>query len=304
MSNLKFQIMKREKLLKSLALGMFILSSIAIVSCKDDDNGGGNGGKIDPSTIATSNLIAYFPFDNNGNDAVGTLTPTSNGVTYVAGVRNNAYQGADGAYFLYDLPTGSKLKTLKTFTISMWFYGTPAIDGVAPVPGILQINGTSDATWGNMCLTQDRMPAAADSLNIKMVFHKDGADWANQFVGFSNSAFTENYWMHIVFTYDNATSKYLVYVNGTALELNSGITDRWAEDDTHTPRTALGDLAFVDATKMSIGGWMQRVIGASTDEWMGYFTGKMDELRIYDRSLTSTEVQNLFVAEVSQMTAE
>jgi hypothetical protein len=280
-----------------------LMVSFVFTSCKKDDDGNGNNGKTDPSTIAASNLVAYFPFDGNGVDEVNGLTPseTADNVTYTPGRRGEAYQGADNAYLLYNLPSGNKLRDLKAFSIAMWFYGTPAIDGVAPVPGIIQIGGTSDPVWGNLCLTQDRMPDAADTLNIKIVFHKEGAVWANQFVGFSNSAFVENMWMHIVFAYDNATSKYMVYVNGEPLALGAGITDRWAAGDDVDPRPPFGDLAFNNATQMSIGGWMQKVLGLSADEWMGYFTGKMDELRIYDKGLNTTEVSDLFKAEVSQI---
>jgi hypothetical protein len=293
--------MKTRVSFLGVLFGTLLLSGTIILSCnKDDDNG--NDGTGDPGDIATENLVAYFPFDGNGNEEINNLEATaSSAVSFVAGRRGQAYKGADSAFLLYDLPSGNKLRTLEAFTISMWFYGTPAIDGVAPVPGILQINGTTDPVWGNLCLTQDRMPDAADSLNIKIVFHKEGAIWNNQFVGFSNNKFVENLWFHLVLTYDNVSSKYRVYVNGDSLNLNEGITDRWAAGDDVVPRPPLGDLAFSNATQLVIGGWMQKVIGASTDEWMGYFTGQMDELRIYDKGLTSDEVDSLFEAEVNQL---
>ncbi len=281
--------------------GFILLGSIVLTSCKKDDETTDNG-KVDPSTIAASNLVAHFPFEDTGDDLAGDMTPSeSSGVTYITGKRGKAYQGADEAYFLYDLPANSKLKDLKAFTVAMWFYGTPAINDVVPVPGIIQISGSSDPLWGNLLLTQDRMDEAADSLNIKMVFHKEGAVWNNQFVGFSNPAFVENRWMHIAFTYDNTTSKYMVYVNGAPLDLEPSYTDRWADAEDVVPRPPLGDLAFAGATQFAIGGWMQKILGAASDEWMGYFTGKMDELRIYDKGLTVTEVKDLYDAEVTQL---
>jgi hypothetical protein len=290
--------------ISAFLFGTLLLTGLVMNSCKKDDNGGGDG-KTDPSTIAADNLIAYFPFNINGNDTISGMTPTTTPfVYYVAGRRGKALQGVDNGYLLYDLPAQSPLRNLTAFSIAMWFYGPPAIDGVAPVPGIFQINGTSDPVWGNLTLTQDRMPDVADSLNMKIVFHKDGIDWANQFVGLSNPALIENHWMHVVFTYDNVTSKFMCYVNGVALAFDAGVTDRWAEDDTHDPRTPLGDLAFVDASKFAIGGWIERINGNRTDDWMGYFTGKMDELRIYDKGLTAAEVSELFAAEVSQLNAE
>lgn len=290
--------------------GTIFLAFMLTTSCKKSDNGGSNNnGKTDPSTIASDNLVAYFAFENNGNDAIGGLTPIqSPNVTYVAGERGMAYQGhattpgaADSSYFLYNLPSGSKLKDLKAFTVAMWAYIPPAINGVAPVPGIFEISGT-DVTWGNMLLTQDRMDDGIDSLNIKIQFHKDGVPWNNQFVGFSNSAFIKNKWMHIVFDYDNVTSKYMIYINGAPLTLDAGITDRWAAGEDVSPRPPLGDLAFTDATQFSIGGWIQKINGDLSNSWQGFFGGKIDELRIYDKGLSATEVKDLYDAEVSQLT--
>lgn len=292
--------MKKSGNISSALLFIMLFAGLVISSCSKSSNNN-NGGKIDPSTIATSNLIAYFPFEDNGNDAISALTPTqSPNVTYVTGQRGKAYQGANGAFFLYDLPAASKLKTLKAFTVAMWFYGAPAPQEVVPVPGILQINGTTDPVWGNMVLTQDRMPATADTLNLKMVFHKEGVAWNNQFVGFANKAFVQNIWLHLAFTYDNATSKYMVYVNGNPLVLADDITIRWADAPEVSPRPPLGDLAFVDATQFAIGGWIKKILGG-TDDFMGNFMGKMDELRIYDKGLTAADVKALFEAEVTQL---
>jgi hypothetical protein len=289
------------KTMQFLFLGALLCGAFMITSCKDDNNGPKDDGKVDPSTIAASNLVAYFPFEDNGTDAVGGLTPTASpNVTYVAGKRDKAYQGADGGYFLYDLPTGNKLKDLKAFSVAMWLYCPPALDGVPPVPAFWQISGTSDPVWGNMILTQDRMPEAADSLNLKIVFHKEGVTWANQFVGFANPALIENKWFHVIFAYDNVTSKYMLYVNGTPLSLSAGITDRFESDA--VPQVPLGDLAFNNATQLSIGGWMEKILGNRNDEWMGYFTGMIDEMRFYDKGLSATEAKALFDAEVTQLT--
>jgi len=290
--------MKNKFGLFGVLFGTLLLSAVLVSSCKKDDDDDNGNGTTDPSTIAASSLVAYFPFNGDGVDEIDGLSPAeSENVTFIEGRRGEAYQGADNAYLLYDLPSGHSLRDLKAFSIAMWFYGTPAIDGVPPVPGIFQISGTSDPIWGNMCLTQDRMADPADSLNIKIVFHKEGAAWANQFVGFSNAAFIENMWIHLVFAYDNTTSKYMVYVNGDPLDLEEGITDRWAADETVLPRPPFGDMAFSNATQLAIGGWVQKILGLAADEWMGYFTGKMDELRIYDKGLTEAEVSALFEAE-------
>ena len=280
-----------------------LLIGVSFTSCKATEPDP-YAGKTDPSTIATADLVAYFPFNGNGNDTIGGLTPTMKpNVTYATGRRGMAFQGVNNAYFLYNLPTASKLRSLKAFSVAMWLYEPQIPNEVAPVPMILQIKNDDDLFWGNLSLTQDRMGAATapvDSLNLKMVFHKEGAVWANQFVGFANPAFQASKWMHIIFEYDNVTSTYSVVVNGVKLVLSDGISKRWADAAPATgAQPAFGDLVFNKPTQLVMGGWLPKIQSAATDEWMGWFNGKMDELRIYDRALTATEAKALYDAEVT-----
>jgi len=52
---------------------------------------------------------------------------------------------------------------------------------------------------------------------------------------------------------------------------------------------------------MVIGGWLTKILDNPTDNWMGWFKGNLDELRVYDKGLTATEVKNLYDAEVTQI---
>ncbi len=108
-------------------IAMMIMMSSMLTSCNKDDNP--DDGKIDPGTIATTNLVAYFPFDGNGTEKIANLTPTLQpNVTYVAGRRGQAYQGANMAHLLYTLPATSKLKTLTSFSVAMWIK-SPLVTG-------------------------------------------------------------------------------------------------------------------------------------------------------------------------------
>ncbi|HCY00837.1 MAG TPA: hypothetical protein DG754_11925, partial [Bacteroidales bacterium] len=79
-----------------LLLGGLIFASLAITSCKKDDPDPDDG-KINPSTIAASNLVAYFSFEGNGNDEISAMTPSNSSTTtttFVEGRRGKAFQGA------------------------------------------------------------------------------------------------------------------------------------------------------------------------------------------------------------------
>jgi hypothetical protein len=283
-----------------LLLGGLIFASFALTSCDKDDDDDVDDGKIDPTTIATANLVAYFPFDGDATEEIASLTPTMMpNVTYVTGRRGQAYQGANEAHLLYTLPTSSKLKSLTSFTLAMWFK-SPLVTG-DPEPTVFEIGKSTDFFWGNLKFALNRLDATADSLQLKAFFYKDGAVWSGQHISYSNSAFVTGMWMHLVLQYDAVTSKYMIYKDGVKIETSEGVENRWAAGDDVSPRPPLGELAFVDADVINIGAWRPKSEGTAEDAWMGWFLGNLDELRVYDKALTATEVKALYDAEITQI---
>ena len=291
---------KSLKVISVFLIAGMLVSSLAITSCKKDSTPDPNAGKTDPSTIATTNLIAYFPFNGTGKDTISMITPTVQvGVTYVAGRRGLAYQGAELAHLLYTLPATSKLKSLTSFSIGMWFK-SPLVTG-DPEPTIFEIGKSDDLFWGNLKLALNRLDANADTLQLKAFFLKNGATWSGQHISFSNNTFLVNKWMHLVFEYDETTSKYKIYKDGLKVVTNPGIEDR-ASGPAVPPATVgppLGPLSFANADVINIGAWRTKTEGTATDAWMGWFKGNLDELRVYDKALSDTEVKALYDAEVT-----
>jgi len=286
--------MKKKNFFQVLFLGTALLTGFSLTSCDDDNNNGTV--KVDPSTIATTNLVAYFPFNDNATETIASLSPAAQpNVTYVAGRRGKAYQGATGAHLRYTLPTASKLKSLTSFSVAMWFK-SPLVTG-DPEPTIFQIGKSDDFFWGNLTLAMNRLDATADSLQFKAFFLKTGAEWSGQHIGYSNTMFQVNQWMHLVFQYDGATSKYIIYKDGVKVVTNAGVEDRKAGPT----GVALGNLSFDKADVINIGSWRPKSEGTATDAWMGWFLGNLDELRVYDKALTATETKALYDAEVSQI---
>lgn len=281
-------------------LGIALFSGLTFTSCDKEDDDDQDTGKIDPGTVAPTNLVAYFPFDGNANEKVANINPTMMpNVNYVAGRRGQAYQGANGAHLLYNLPAGSKMRTLTSFSVATWFK-SPLVTG-DPESLFFQIGKSDDLFWGNLSLGLQRLNATADSLMFKAFFLKTGVPWAPQSVSFSKSTFPINIWMHLVFQYDQATSKYMIYKDGVKVVTNDGVENRWAAGDDVNPRPALGPLAFANADKINIGAWRPKTEGTATDAWMGWFLGNLDELRVYDKALTAAEVLSLYQAEVTQL---
>lgn len=148
--------------------------------------------------------------------------------------------------------------------------------------------------------------APVDSLNLKAVFHSQTAVWNNQFVNFPNPGIQAAKWLHLVFQYDNVTSTFSVYLNGALITgpLATSWGPRFADAKPATGvQPPFGNMVFNKADNLVIGGWLTKILQVppATDTWMGWFNGTLDELRIYDRALTATEVKALYDAEVTQL---
>ncbi|MHC1704388.1 MAG: hypothetical protein AB9846_10810 [Tenuifilaceae bacterium] len=309
---------KSFKVISVILFGVMLLGSLIVTSCKDDDTDDPYAGKTNPSTIATTNLVAYFPFENNGTDEISMITPSNTATTtatFAAGRRGQAFQGATdkNSGLLYTLPTGSKLKTLKTFSVSVWLKQIPNTVATtdAPEQMVFHLDGKGDWIWGNLFLLQHRnWPAGATErernfAEMDCYFWKDDASaWKGQRGSGWFVDVTAPQWRHIICTYDNVTSTFHSYVNGVHVTAYDGTAymgvNRWQADGQTTP---LGDLKFNTPEKFAIGAWCDRLAGTSLqdDAWASPFKGLIDELRIYDRGLTALEAKALYDAEVTMI---
>jgi len=296
---------------------------LSFSSCSKNDNNPStppvvDDGRINPSSIATADLIAYWGFEGTPKDSIGQRGVATSAVTYPTGRRGSAFQGGDGAYISFDLPTSDKLATLKTFTIAMWLK-TPNLANASGIPCFFQLSG--EGWQGSFAVYQDNLgDNTADSLMMKAYFGKQGVNWAGQWVAQSDPSITADKWFHFVLNYDNTTSTATMYINGGAYKVVTtsayGLTTRYQDDpgDVDNPNGAatLGDLNLElrakDPTnptsddKGIIGYWANRAFyGDMSNDWQGTFNGMIDELRVYDRALTDSEVKALYDAEVTQI---
>ena len=299
-----------------LLLGGLIFASLAITSCKKDDPDPDDG-KINPSTIAEANLVAYFSFEDNGNDEISKMTPSNTkttSTTFVVGRRGKAFQGATdkNSGLLYTLPANSKLKTLKAFSFSVWLKQVPnTIETTdAPEQMVFQLDGKGDWIWGNLFLLQHRNWPEGDTeqarnfAEMDCFFWKDNSEeWKGQRGNGWNVDVTAPQWRHIICTYDNVTSKFHAYVNGVHVTAFDGTeymgSERWQRGGENLP---LGDLKFNTPEKFAIGAWANRLAGELQDDvWASPFKGLIDEFRVYDKGLTEVEVKALYDAEITQI---
>ena len=253
------------------------------------------GGFVNSSEIGSANLVAYFPFDGSVADAKGAVTggAASGSTSFVTGRKGQAYQGSTNGFIAYSTP--GPLASLTSFTVSMWI-NTAKHDGGAQ--GVFALAKQDGSFWSNFFMIIEGNNSNENKMFMKLHFEKNTAPFIEHWIEpFGNFRPDDMYnaWRHVAWTYDAATSKAGFYVNGQKRDLPPGMEDRKADGS----GTALGALNFKNATKFVIGGF-QNQLGApfnSPEPWMLPYTGKLDELRFYNKALSAIEINALSVLE-------
>ncbi|MDP4214050.1 MAG: LamG-like jellyroll fold domain-containing protein [Bacteroidota bacterium] len=314
--------MKTRNLKFSMSMiGIAILVAGMLPSCSKKSSSGPTGpgdttvillgGYASSDSVAPSDLIAYWPFDGNANDAKGGLTATTTGATFTAGLRKQAYQGAAGAYAT--LTPGTAFSSLSSFSVSVW-YNLPALPVAGEPGGMFFLSGATPAQDGNLIILEADVPSPSqvgtDSVKIHHGFTDPGSP---NYKGFTMESYDTNAvakWEHIVMTYDAGSSTYVFYQNGVPIGVNSA----WSSGGYVTPTTMydgplplgsgspatalLGAINFTSdpPTNIIIGTWPAGLYGVSSSLGAhGSFLGQMDDLRVYDKALSQGEVAGLYL---------
>ncbi len=95
-------------------------------------------------------------------------------------------------------------------------------------------------------------------------------------------------WSHLALSYDEATSTFKLYVNGSV--------------STTKVVAGLGPLNFVNSGKMVFGADQFMTSPSHTsshgaEPWASFLIGRLDEVRIYNKALTDADVSALVLLE-------
>lgn len=290
--------MKKLKLFP-MALLFAAALTFSIASCDDDDDDDDDntaGGYSASDQVGAANLVAKFSFENNVDDAKGNITGgTASGTSFIAGAKGQAFKGSSNGYVLYT-GVNSAITGLKSLTISSWVKTSAHTDGAESWFQLL-----NDSNWiGNLFLLQESGAVGNDSTRIKFTMNNWNATaWKEQWTELANEnriKIGNDEWHHVVCSYDAATSKLAVYVDGYKRNLPAGVTDKFQDDPTKGG-APLGNLAFKNATKFVFGCYKQNLPGGSPDAWMKNYDGGLDEFRIYSKALADADVKALYELE-------
>ncbi len=296
-----------------------LVSAAVISSCSSSDDNNtlpSIGGYNSSNDVAATNLVAYWPFDGNYTETKQNLTGTNNGAGFTTGVngQGQAYQGKGASNVFFNSP-GSAFAQLKSVTISAWVAEptqpvnntTTAYAAGQGAQGIFFVYDQAGSAWNLLHLNVE--PFRNDTLRVHAGFNNTGAPEYQGIVpeGLLAASVKPSTWVHLVMTYDGGSSTYTLYRNGIAVPVASAWgtstpTQVWTNGN---KTTAMGNLNFKSPPGgIVIGAFPQAVtptinggIGGP-QPWSGNFQGAIDNLRIYSKALTQTEVGALYGLEV------
>ena len=214
----------------------------------------------------TNGLIAYYPFTGNANDYSGN---GNNGVVYGAiltsdrnGISNTAYN-FDGLTNYISLPLLTRLNGLSKASFSFWIK-TSSLNNSGTIIGHFgNNNGAVGANPGIFIGTY--------SSNQIMVSNYSGMS------GSSSSSISQNQWHHIVVLFD-----------GT--QISNSLKTTFYVDNMQVASTVVQiNNTIGNATSSFIG---RRNI--DFDRYGDYFKGQIDDVRVYDRILSTYEISYLY----------
>ncbi len=215
------------------------------------------------SSSLQNGLVGYWPFCGNSNDV--TLN-ANNGIVNGASLTTDRFVNTNSAYLFngvsdyIEVPSSASISVTNAYTISAWFSANQWSFN-SPIDQHAIVSKVVDGSW----------------YGGYEIFIGGNNGWI-QHVGNIGSNFSvgstggiSNKWYNVVVTYDGNIVRY--YLDGNKL------------DSIYLP----GSIG-VSSTPLRFG----RRGGAGT--YNSWFSGKIDDISIYNRSLSSSEIKQLYLS--------
>jgi len=215
--------------------------------------------------IPSEGLIGYFPFNGNANDESGNgNNGTVNGATLSSDRFNKARSAYsfDGINDYISLGQNSILRPSKEISISVW-------------TKIKELKNEHGGGIFHNCVDANEVESG-----YRIDTYSNFCNWWVQTINGKTDDYTYgqayfpadlNIWIHIVGTFDGRTGK--LYFNGVE----------------KSKFEKSGNINWVNSP-------LDARIGMSypTEYFIQYFNGLIDDIRIYNRALTETEIKQLY----------
>ena len=212
---------------------------------------------------AYSHNVALYQLDGNDNDTTGNYSGIAeNNITYASGYIGNAavFNGSSSSI---ELPNSSLgITDASNFSISYWFNTNSTTQD------------NQSVIWANGSNAGARFGSGINSTSQggdTSIYFGMPVDGSFTYINSGTSAFTADTWVHVVGVKSSITGMSL-YVNNVLKATNTSAT---------------GSASATATGKNSIG-----MYHTSSDSL--FFNGEIDQLRIFNREITSSEVSTLY----------
>lgn len=278
---------------------LFFVISVFFVSCKDETPITTDETiSIDTISVAKENLVALFPLQYGGFRSISKGAGISwnflgGNASFTDAMSGKGYLGDTlRSYLEYSLTTDNAISKLREYTFSMWY--KVSNDTLKSEP-LLSLNGGDDAL-GSLCLYQNAI-LKTDSVQMTMFLNGTISNTANINGLTVKIKIPENRWLFICGLYKQSTSSMELYGNGQFLGRQICYDKKTYYENATYQR--LDSLVFgADVSRLYLGACPKLVNNINEKSWY-YFSGMIDELRIFNSPLTPTQIQMLYNAELS-----
>lgn len=268
-------------------------------------------------SFAPAGVLAHWSFEDNADDMTGVFSPPASAVvdiTYVDSRNAAAGKAAsfNGASSIIEIPMGDDLMNTDDFTINFWVKTNSAdkttghfVMGLAGWYGFqYEIFGAYDGAKfayryevaDGTTVTEDMwFPALAD-------LGWQGWTFAKSLTVNEMMALLKDSWLHVTYTYHAASKVGTLYYNSE--KMKSFDFNLWPEGDAKRGVVGLKYDGDPNGNKLALGFIQARDNRSIADEWAdptiptnNHFKGLLDDIRIYHKVLSETEIQLMYNSE-------
>jgi hypothetical protein len=237
-------------------------------------------GYTNSAEIEPDHLVAYWPFSGDLKDSLSGTAGVATGTSFSTGVEGQGLQGAPNSYVITAAPAA--VKALHNFTFTVWYNMPENTNGIVNLIDVVN----NQYFWGNLDIFIEN-PTNATTGQLKIHGFNNGASatgvdaWEGDYL-ISNAY---NQWNQITVTYDDGAGTVTVYYNGASVGSN-------------TP-TGFAPLNWSGISQMVFGTVQFQTTPSLTSAtgsqpWANFLTGKMDQVRVYNEVLSSTQISALY----------
>lgn len=271
--------------------------------------------------FAPTGMVAYWNFDTDATDQIGTYDPSAEiDMTYTPSRKTSAGKAAtfNGTSSIIEIPNGDKLIDTHDFTLSFWIKATEADAQHGHfIIGLGAYNGFQFELSGGF--NEFKMPVqykfadGTSGTGGDLFYNGDGLTKDNG--GYDGTTFSKentslpatlkDKWAHIVFVYNSTTKQRMFYLNGELVKVQDH--NLWPATDPQTTTVGLvwagvapdvyPDLAFGFVKSRRGKLWANQPWGGYTKPGANHFKGQLDDVRIFNKFITDTEVRLIYNSE-------